>query len=89
MNLEINTELIKHTQSLKISLEEWVILSLMKNEEYEILNIWDKNSTDTKLIILYQKLCREDWIKTTSGEENNLFELTEKAKQLIGNETKN
>ena len=86
MNLQINENTIKKCKEAEITIEEMIILQLIYNKEIELLNLYDENSKNTRIIIIYQKLFRLNLIKCSSSEEENLFEITEKSLKLIEND---
>ncbi len=85
MNFELNFETISKIQGVGLSIEEWVVLLLLKEGEFDLLNTMDKNSSSVKYAILYQKLFRENWIETDSTDGEQLFKLSLKAQELLQN----
>ena len=83
MSIEINEDVIKKFKTEKLSLEEYLILLLLYQKEFELLNLLDDFNRCTRSVLVYQKLFRMGYLEMDSSDSENLFKLTEKSIKLL------
>lgn len=81
--IQIGIDILEAMKINRLSVEDLFILLAIDEDKVDVLNSYDSNNTDERVMFRYQNLHRRGFLELSKKEDGAIYFLTDKSKEFL------